>query len=230
MHPVEPPPPAPEPPARLDLGLPAGGRGAGGWSSRLDRWAADARVEEAARGRARERSLRRQAEEEGSVAGVLADLLEAEATVRMALRGGHVAVGRVAGVGADVVVLAAASPAVASPVLTVAALVAVCTLRSSPGQPAVTGDRTTRSPLRLDGVLAELAADREPVRVLTVDGGTVDGRLRSVGRDVVTLTSGPGSGARAGGGASYVARHAVAAVVVGVGGGAPATAAGPPSR
>ena len=37
----------------------------------LARWAADARAEEAAAGRARERWLRRQAEEEGTVARVL---------------------------------------------------------------------------------------------------------------------------------------------------------------
>ena len=42
-----------------------------GWSARIDRWAADARVDDAARLRARERWLERQAQAEGSLAGVL---------------------------------------------------------------------------------------------------------------------------------------------------------------
>ena len=49
----------------------------GDLAARLERWAAEARVDEAARTRSRERWLRRQAEESGTLAGVLADLLEA---------------------------------------------------------------------------------------------------------------------------------------------------------
>ena len=48
----------------------------GGWAARLERWAAEARVDAAAEARAREQWLRRQAEEEGALAGVLADLAD----------------------------------------------------------------------------------------------------------------------------------------------------------
>jgi len=73
-----------EPPQRT----PAGVFG-GDLAARLERWAAEARVDEAARRRSRERWLRRQAEEDATVAGVLADLLEAGRPVTVCSRTGR---------------------------------------------------------------------------------------------------------------------------------------------
>jgi hypothetical protein len=92
----------------------------------------------------------------------------------------------------------------------VVALAAVCSVRTGPGARPVTGDREVTSPLRLAEVLVGLAAEREPVRVVTVDGDTVVGVARSVGQDVVTLRTGSGAA-----GTAYVPLAAVAAVVVG---------------
>lgn len=198
------------PRAGLDgtAGVGARGGGPGAWTARLERWAAEARVDEAARARSRERSLRRQAEEGATLAGVLADLAEGAGSVRVQLRGGRGVAGIVRAVGDDVVVLepvgAGAGPAVV-------ALSALTAVRAGPGTRAVTGDRRVGSGLRLIDVVAELAAEREQVRVLTVDGEAVPGRLRSLGRDVVAVSADPG----AAGGAAYVPLAALAAVLVG---------------
>ena len=92
----------------------------------------------------------------------------------------------------------------------VVALAAVSSVRTGPGARTVTGDRAVTSSLRLADVLVGLAAEREPVRVVTADGETVVGVARSVGQDVLTLR--PGSGAP---GTVYVPLAAVAAVIVG---------------
>lgn len=191
----------------LDAG--AGARlGAGGWTARLERWAAEARVDEAARARARERSLRRQAEEGATLAGVLADLAESASPVRVQLRGGRGIVGVVRAVGADVVLVQPSASDAGPAVVAVSGLAA---LRAAPGARPVAGDRRVQSGLRLIDVLAELAAERERVRVLTVDGDAVPGRLRSLGRDVVALSDAPGEGV----GAAYVPLAALVAVLVG---------------
>jgi hypothetical protein len=179
----------------------------GGWAARLERWAAEARVDAAAETRAREHWLRRQAEEEGALAGVLADLADGRVPVRLHLRAGGPFAGTVRAVGVDVVAVAADGSRGS---VAVVALAAVCSVRTGPGVRPVTGDRTVTSSLRLAEVLVGLAADREPVRVVTVDGETVVGVARSVGQDVVTLRTGPGAA-----GTAYVPLAAVAGVVVG---------------
>jgi hypothetical protein len=83
-------------------------------------------------------------------------------------------------------------------------------VRTAPGARPVTGDRAVTSSLRLAEVLVGLAAEREPVRVVTADGETVVGVARSVGQDVVTLRTGSDAA-----GTAYVPLAAVAAVVVG---------------
>lgn len=154
----------------------------GGLTARLERWAADARVDEAARSRARERWLRHQAEEEATVAGVLADLLDGGVAVTLHTRSGGRHAGPVRTVGADFVALGSVGD---RDVLV--ALAALATIRTRPGTPAVTGDRTGRGTLLLADVVAALAAERDHVRIVTVDGEAIAGRVRSVGRDVAVV-------------------------------------------
>jgi len=160
--------------------------------ARLHRWAAEARVDEAARRRAREWWLRRQAEEGATLAGVLADLLEAGTAVTVHSRSGRRYRGRVRALGADFV-------AVGAPVgLVLVALEAVTSLRTPPGEPAVVGDRPfgdadVRRPLLRD-VAAGLAVDRERVVLVTGagegEGEAIAGVLRSVGQDVAVVRGG----------------------------------------
>ena len=160
--------------------VPAGVFG-GDLAARLERWAADARVDEAARRRARERWLRRQAEEESTVAGVLADLLEAARPVTLHTRQGRRHHGEVRAVGADFVALGTGHGSV------LVALWAVASVRTAPGGEGVLGDRDAAAPVLLAEVAAGLAADRERVLVVTADGEAVVGTLVSVGRDVAVL-------------------------------------------
>ena len=81
--------------------------------------------------------------------------------------------------------------------------------RSHPPGSAPSGDRpVTPSSLCMAYVLVGLAAEREPVRVVSVEGETVAGVVRAVGQDVATLHIGTGATA-------YVPLGAVAAIVVG---------------
>lgn len=162
----------------------------GGLSARLDRWAADVRVDDAAHRRVRERWLRQQAEEGGTLAGVLADLAERGTPLAVRTHGARHHRGRVQTVGADFVALAIPD---AGDV--VVALAEVSSVRPQPGQQATTttGDRPPRTSLRLTDVLAVLAAERE--RALLIMFGAQDaigGRVQAVGQDVITVrTEGP---------------------------------------
>jgi hypothetical protein len=193
----------PAPPGPSGLVGPADG----GWVARLERWAAEARVDAAAEARVREHWLRRQAEEEGELAGVLADLADSRVPVRLHFRGGGPFAGTIRTVGADLVAVATDGSRGS---VAVVALAAVCSVRTGPGARAVTGDRAVASSLCLAEVLVGLAAEREPVRVVTADGETLAGMARSVGQDVLTLRTGSGAA-----GTVYVPLAAVAAVVVG---------------
>lgn len=151
-----------------------------GLDARIDRWAADARVDEAARRRARERWLRHQAEEEGSLAGVLADVAERGVPVAVHVRGGRQHRGEVRAVGADFVALRSGATDV------IIAITAVTSVRTRPGEASTLGDRSITSSLRLVDVLAGLAAERAAVLLVMAGGDdAVAGVLGSVGRDVV---------------------------------------------
>src|SRR5262245_42417892 len=78
-----------------------------GLTGRLERWAADARVEEAVRRRVRERWLSQQAQEEATLLGVLADLAERGAALSFHMRTGQGQWGRVRVIGRDFVAVAA---------------------------------------------------------------------------------------------------------------------------
>lgn len=158
-----------------------GGSDRVGFTTRLDRWVADARVDLAAAQRTRERWLEEVAAQEATLVGVLVDLAERRSVVALATTDGRRHRGVIGSVGADfVAVRAAAGPDV---LISLSALAAVRTL---PDDAPVAGDRVVLVHLTLAEVLSELAADRERVAVLA---GTehVAGELRSVGADVVVL-------------------------------------------
>jgi hypothetical protein len=168
-------------------GLPVGdvvrGPGPGSFTARLDRWVADARVDAAALERSRERWLREVAEQEATLAGVLADLAERREPVTLRTSAGRRHHGQVHVIGADFVAM---QPASGTDVLV--ALTAVVGVRTAPTTKAALGDRVVGTDLRLADVLGELAADRERVQLVTrVGDDAVAGVLRSVGHDVVVV-------------------------------------------
>lgn len=159
-----------------------GGRTAS-FTSRLDRWVSEARVDQAALQRSRERWLREVAEQEATLSGVLADLAERRTLVVVRTRGGRRHSGVIRVIGADFVALALSS---GGDVLI--ALRAIGVVRTAPAVEAAVGDRLLGTDLRLADVLAELAADRERVLLVTAHGDdAVSGQLRSVGQDVAVV-------------------------------------------
>jgi hypothetical protein len=161
--------------------------GPGDLAARLERWAADARVGDAARRRAREHWLRHQATEAASLVGVLLDLGERAEPVTVQTLTGRRYPGVVRGVGSDFV--AVESP----PGAVLVALRAVGSVRTLPGRPATLGDRplagrATSEAVPLADVLAGMAADREQVLLVPLPGAEpVGGTLESVGQDVAVV-------------------------------------------
>jgi hypothetical protein len=191
-----------------------------GISARLERWAADARVEVAARRRARERWLRQQAEEEATFAGVLIDLGEHGVEVALHTRTGRAHRGRVGVVGADFVGLLPSSPGLGgshgAPVgdEVLVSLDSVTSVRMQAGARLVTGDRVLTSRLSLAEVITGLAAERERVVLVLAEAGEpVAGVLHSVGQDMVVVRLADGMpGARPP--TAYVALAAIVEVVL----------------
>jgi hypothetical protein len=183
------------------------GAHATGLTARLERWAAEARVDDAARRRAQERWLLQSAEEGGALAGVLADLAEQGAPVTVRTPAGRRHAGRVRAVGADFVALATAAGD--------DVLVAIDTVSSvrTAGARAPLGDRPAPGALTLAEALAGLAAERDRALLVTRDGGdTVAGTLRAVGADVVVVRL---DGDAAAAGTAYVPLAAIGEVVLG---------------
>lgn len=164
------------------LGAAGGVLGGGdGFALALERWAADAGVDEAARQRARQRWLRIQAEESASFSGTLLDLAERGRTVGLDV-GDQRLRGRIVGLGADFLALRSDRD---QHVIVRTDRIGV--VRSEPGEPAVAGDRTAVVDADLAGVLAPLAAERPEVLVRTRAGTLVRGELRSAGTDLLRL-------------------------------------------
>ncbi|MDZ7673935.1 MAG: hypothetical protein U5K30_02535 [Acidimicrobiales bacterium] len=150
----------------------------------LQRWAADAVVDEAARARIRARWLRIQAEGDATFAGALLDLAERDRPVVLDV-GGHRVRGVLVGVGGDFV--AVRSDQAQQVLVRTDDIVAV---RAEPGTGEVSGDRSARYDLTLDAVMGPIAADRPDVLVRSRDGVVVRGELRSAGIDVLALRVG----------------------------------------
>ncbi|MGH9273902.1 MAG: hypothetical protein ACRDZU_04570 [Acidimicrobiales bacterium] len=174
------------------------------FTAHLDRWVSEARVDEAALQRSRERWLRDAAEQEATLGGVLIDLAERHAGVTIFVDGRRHH-GVIVAIGVDFVALCATA---GSDVLL--AIRAVDVVRTAPAVEAAVGDRVVSTELRLADVLVELAADRERVRLVTSAGETVTGVLRNVGQDVVVVrTDGDPRGT------AYVPTAAVVEVTIG---------------
>jgi hypothetical protein len=148
----------------------------------LARWLAEARVDEAAASRARETSLRRQAGEEATLAGVLLDLAERGTPVLVEVSGGRRHRATVRAVADDFCALRT-EPAT-EVLVAYAGITAVLPL-----DPAdlVAGDRPRALDMTLVEALLALLAERPRVLVAGLDGRLRTGELRSVGRDVVVL-------------------------------------------
>jgi hypothetical protein len=175
-----------------------------GGAADLAGWVAGLAVDEAARSRARAYWLQRQAGEEGTFAGVLADLAERGRGVVVHLRNGRRHHGRAVLIGADFVAVRTEQH---RDVLL--ALGAVASVRTRAGDPPTLGDRPVVADLQLVEALAVLAEDRTRVIVRGDDAAdAVHGELRGVGRDVATVRL---DGA---GGTAYVALASVVEVSV----------------
>jgi hypothetical protein len=151
----------------------------------IERWVADARADEAAGERVRERWLRQQAEEDASFAGVLLDLAERGLTVTVTGVSGRRHQGRVAALGADFVALRTETGR-----LTLLALDAVARVRLAPpargvsGSSRDVGDRSRE--VTLGEVLAQAAGHRPRLSV-HCGADHLLGQLRAVGADVLSL-------------------------------------------
>jgi hypothetical protein len=159
-----------------------------GLARRLERWAADARIDEAARRRARERWLEQQAREEATLLGILADLAERGTVVTLQLRSARPRRGRVRLIGADFVALAPVGDVDGRGGEVLVVMRAVVAVGTQPGEPVSIGDRSVRSRMTLTEVVIGLAGDRErAVLVLAGSEEVVRGTLWSVGQDVVVM-------------------------------------------
>src|ERR1017187_122985 len=87
----------------------AGPAGTDALAYELVRFVADTRASDAARSRSRERSLRQQATEMATFAGLLLDLVEGGASVTVRTTAGRVHQGNIVAVGRDFVLLRAAA-------------------------------------------------------------------------------------------------------------------------
>ena len=183
-----------------------------GMARRLERWAAEARVDEAARRRLRGQWLRRQLQEEATLHGVLVDLAERGESVAVQLATGAGRHGRLVLVGRDLAGLALRDGS-----LVLLALHAIATVRTGPGVAPTVGEPRHPGGLGLAAVLSDLAADRHPVTfgVLHAGGGSgggaqvVAGTLQWVGDDVAVV-----QGAGEGRVTSYVPLDAIAEVLL----------------
>ena len=166
---------APRPPSRpVDLT-------SGDPLAALRRWIAEGQVNDAARARARQHWLERQAAADATLLGALVDLAERGRPVTVTTSADRRVTGLVVAVGADFAVLRDRGRGdVFVPVERLAVL------RPAPGDALPTGDRPVGIRLALGAALMELAADRPDVIVATA-GDDIRGEMVSVGADVITV-------------------------------------------
>ena len=151
----------------------------------LARWTADARAEDTARSRIRERWLRQQAAEDARFTGVALDLAERGTAVTVRTTTGRTMHGVIVTVARDFLVLRHHGGSV-----TFLASPAVATVRPEPGHPGgeAASERGAPVDAGLADVLAGLSGDRPRVRMVVAGSGeAVTGQLRAVGADVATL-------------------------------------------
>ncbi len=150
----------------------------------IERFVADARIEETTRARGRERWLRQRSAEGSTMAGVCWDLAErGEQVVVTTAAGGHHR-GHIEALGEDFLAVRTMAGTVVVPcdgLLTIAVHG-----RAEPGA------RPVRRGLELAEVVAELAATRPTVRARFRAGDAVVGELCHGGRDVAAVRVGEG--------------------------------------
>ncbi|MGZ4683986.1 MAG: hypothetical protein ACXV8G_16130 [Acidimicrobiales bacterium] len=166
----------------------------------LNRWVAETQVDDAVELRRRTAWLRRQAEEESSLTGVLVDLAEHGRAVTLHLGNGRRHRGMITAVGRDVVELHSNLGE-----RVVVALDALSSVRPQSDAVAVPGDGPVPTGVTLAGLVGRLAEQRERVLIVARNGEATSGEITAVGRDVVTV-------ALDGGGLAYVSLAAVAEV------------------
>ena len=149
----------------------------------LEAWLAEARADEAAAARARERWLRQQDVESATLTGLLVDLCEQGVPVTLTTTAGARHHGRVATVGGDFVAISTGAGT------TLVVIVALATIRFHERVMHASGEPRPPVDVTLAGVLAVAAGDRARVRVAMGTGGTVTGELRGVSDEVLALTA-----------------------------------------
>lgn len=153
-----------------------------GGEGNLTRWVGQLVADEAARARARAHWLRRQGEEEGTFAGVLADLAERGRAVVVVLGNGRVHRGRISLIATDFVVLRTAEREV------LVRLDAIESIQTMPRESVTSGDRAVTGAVTLAEAVAALAEERTRVLLMgNRSDAAVRGELRAVGRDVATV-------------------------------------------
>jgi hypothetical protein len=150
--------------------------------STLAQWTAEARVDEAARSRARERWMRQQAIEETHFIGVLADLAERGRPVLVHSTSGRRHRGLITALGVDFVALRTET---STEVLVHSG--AVAAVRTQPREGAAMSGRMVDLDMTFRDAIEALAGERSRVLVATAAHDTFAGDLDSVGIDVVTL-------------------------------------------
>ena len=146
----------------------------------LARWAAAAKTDNAAERRIQEHWARAQAEDEATLASVLAGLVEHRAAVAVHVRTGSTIRGSAAGLGLDYFALAHGGQ------LSLLPAAAIEWVRpDGGGPPAAFADRAPQTG-RLVGLLGGIAGERLPVRVATGTEAIV-GDIVATGADVLTV-------------------------------------------
>ena len=188
----------------------------GEWLDGLARWAAEERVDEAARRRAAQRRHGEAEAAAATVAGLLQRLAEGARTVLVDTVAGNRLKGRVAAVGVDFCVIAAASNQAIVPTAAIAAV------GEAPGSGEATGDSPpfgSEPPFEDNSgearptfceALAALATER-PLVQIAAGGRHWRGRLVSAGADVVSVAAEPGSSGSA---VSHIAIAAIDHLVI----------------
>jgi hypothetical protein len=194
--------PDPPDPGRLDAGRPDAGRvevdpgrldadpGRGNADSgRLDadlaELVADARADDAARTRVRERNLRAAAVTDATLVGIVLDLAERADPVTIRTTSGRTLSGRITLVARDAIALEAGPSGT-----TFVRFAAIASVRRLDGgrAPEPSGDRTPPRAVTLAALLADLAPLHPRVALaVTGEPAVVSGELRAAGVDVVTI-------------------------------------------
>lgn len=148
----------------------------------LEAWLADLLVDEAANARARAAWLERQATEEATFLGVLADLAERERQVVIDTVAGRRYLGMIRVVGQDFCALLTKHD-----VDVLVRYEAIASARPAPREQGTVGDRFIAPVVTFDDALGALSGSGARVTVTGLGGTAVHGELRSVGHDVLTL-------------------------------------------